>query len=117
MRFQRLLIVPLFAGLLLTTIALCFSSAVTAQDKEQTTQTSTTDGSKTSKAPIGFPTGAKCAKTGTYRAENKYLKVVLTVAEGEEFPPFVDGEKTIWYELTPSTKSSFESVKVTPGSN
>lgn len=110
MKYLRLLLLSLSAGVLLTTMA--FIPAVAAQDK-QTNQT-TTDGSKT---PAGFATGAKCAKSGTYRAENKYLKVIIVLEEGEEFPPFVDGEKTVWYELTPSTKGSFDSVKVTAGSN
>ena len=111
MKYLRLLILSLSAGVLLTTVA--FNPSVAAQDK-QTNQT--TDGSKTG-TPTGFPTGTKCTKSGTYRAENKYLKVIVVLEEGEEFPPFVDGEKTIWYELTPSTKSSFDSVKVTSGTN
>ena len=110
MNFRRLLIVPLFAGVLLSTVALCFSSPVTAQDKEQTAQT--TDGSKTG-TPTGFPTGTKCIKTGPYKAENKFLMFVIVVAEGDEFPPFTDGEKTMWYALAPSAKSTFEAVKTT----
>ena len=114
MNFQRLLprilIAPLFAAVLLSTISICFSSAVTAQEKGQTTQS--TDGSKTT-TPVGFPTGAICTKTGTYKAENKFLKVLIVMAEGEEFPLFADGEKTIWYALAPSTKSTFEAVKTT----
>jgi hypothetical protein len=106
----RLLIAPLLAAMILSMVALSFTSAVTAQDKEQTTQT--TDGSKTA-TPTGFPTGSKCTKTGTYKAENKFLKVLIVVAEGEEFPPFTDGEKTMWYALAPSTKSTFEAVKTT----
>ena len=42
MKLLRLLTAPLFAGALLSMVALSFSSAVTAQDKEQTP---TTDGS------------------------------------------------------------------------
>ena len=112
MKYVRLLTVLLSAGVLLTTVA--FSSAVVAQDK-QTTQT--TDGSKTG-TPTGFPTGAKCTKSGTYRAENKFLKVIVVLEEGEEFPLFADGQKTIWYELTPSSKGTFDAVKATaPDSN
>jgi hypothetical protein len=110
MKYLRLLLLSLSAGVLLMTVA--FSSAVTAQDK-QTNQT--TDASKTTST--GFATGAKCTKSGTYRADNKYLRIIIVLEEGEEFPPFVDGEKTIWYELTPSTKSTFDPVKVSPGSN
>jgi hypothetical protein len=109
MKLLRLLTAPLFAGVLLSMVALSFSSAVTAQDKEQTP---TTDSSKTSTTPAGFPTGTKCTKTSVYTAENKYLKIVIVVAEGEEFPLFADGQKTVWYALTPSTKSTFEAVKV-----
>lgn len=110
MKYLRLLIVSLSVGVLLTTIG--YASAVTAQQdpqKESTTQTS--EASKT--APIGFPTGSKCTKTGTYKAENKYIKIVIVVAEGEEFPLFADGEKTIWYALAPSTKSTLDAIKVT----
>ena len=101
----------LIVGVLLTALALCFSSAITAQEREQATQTSTTDGSKTTTTPTGFPTGTKCTKTGTYTAENKFIKIVIFVAEGEEFPLFADGSATTWYALTPSTKSTFEAVK------
>ena len=107
MSYLRLLIVSVSLGVLLTTIG--NASAVTAQDaqKEPTTQTD----SKT--APVGFPTGTKCIKTGTYKAENKFIRVIIVVAEGEEFPLFADGEKTIWYALAPSSKSTFEAVKTT----
>jgi hypothetical protein len=111
MNFRRLLTVPLFAGVLLTTLG--YGSLVTAQQdpqKEPTTQTG--EDSKTG-TPAGFLTGAKCTKTSIYKAENKFLRVVIVVAEGEEFPPFADGEPTTWYALTPSTKSTFEAVKVT----
>lgn len=106
MNFQRLLLVSLVAGVLTVGLA----SAVTAQDpqKESTNQTET---SKTG-TPTGFPTGSKCTKTGTYKAENKFIKIIIVVAEGEEFPPFADGNATTWYALTPSTKSTFEAIKV-----
>ena len=110
MKYLRLLITSLSVGVLLTAIG--YASAVTAQQdpqKESTTQTG--EASKTT--PIGFPTGTKCVKTGTYKAENKFIRVVLVVAEGEEFPLFADGQKTIWYALTPGSKSTFEAVKTT----
>lgn len=116
MSFRRLRICSLFVtALLLTTGGVHYASAVTAQDppkdppKESTNQT--TDGSKTG-TPTGFATGTKCINTGTYKAENKFLRVVIVVAEGEEFPPFTDGHATTWYALTPSTKSTYEAVKV-----
>lgn len=108
MRYLRLLSLSLSVGVLLTTIN--YASAVSAQDpqKEPATQTE-----ESKNAPVGFPTGSKCVKTGTYKAENKFMKVVIVVAEGEEFPLFADGEKTIWYALTPSTKSTLDAIKVT----
>ncbi|HSD47118.1 MAG TPA: hypothetical protein VLB87_10850 [Pyrinomonadaceae bacterium] len=107
MRSLRLAIAALFVVALALT-----GAAQTTQQKESTTQETT----KTV-TPVGFVTGTKCAKTGTYKAENKFIKVIIVVAEGEEFPPFVDGEKTTWYELTPSTKGTFDAVKVSTDSN
>lgn len=115
MKLLRLFISSLVAGVLLTTVSVYFASAVRAQDKEQTTQTN--DDSKTDTTTAGFATGTKCTKSGTYRASNKYLEVIIVIGEGEEFPPFTDGQKTTWYALTPRTKSTFEAVKVTSGSN
>ena len=114
MKLLRLLIVTLSASVLLPVVALSVPAVVAAQDKEQTPQTDTT---KTDKTPVGFPTGTTCTKSGIYRADNKYLEVILVVGEGEIFPPFVDGQKTTWYVLEPSAKGSFDGVKVSPGSN
>lgn len=114
MKLLRLLIVSLSVGVLLTSVSVYFASAVAAQDKEQTT--STTEGSKTGTNNTGFLTGTKCTKTSIYRASNKYLEVIIVVADGEEFPPFTDGQKTTWYALTPS-KSTFKPVKVAADSN
>lgn len=114
MKFLRLLMVPLAAGVLLTAVGLGDAAAVLAQDKQQTTQT---DGSKTSTTTTGFPTGTTCTKTGVYRAANQYLEVIIVLADGDEFPPFIDGQKITWYALEPSTKSSFDAVKVAPGSD
>lgn len=112
MKLLRLLIVPLFASVL--AIAVSGAAVVAAQDKQQTT---TTDTTTTAKTPVGFPTGTTCTKSGVYRADNKYLEVILVVGEGEIFPPFVDGQKTTWYALEPGAKSTFDAVKVSPGSN
>lgn len=114
MRFRKLLIVPLAAGVLLTAVGLYDSIALAAQDKQAATQTDTT---KTDPTTIGFPTGATCTRTGVYQASNKYLEVIVVLADGDVFPPFVDGQKTTWYALKPSTKGSFDAVKVSPGSN
>lgn len=116
MSFRRLSSGSLFVtALLLTAGGLYYaSSAVTAQEKQSSTQASTTEAAK---PPTGFPTGTKCTKTGAYRAENKYLELIITFEEGAEFPPLPDGQKTTWYQLTPSTKSSFEPVKAAPGTN
>lgn len=115
MKYLRLLIVSLCVGVLLTSVSLYCASVVAAQQQEQTNQT--TDGSKTGTTTTGFPTGTICKQTGTYRAGNKYLEIILVVAEGEEFPVFADGQKTTWYELTPNTRSTFDAVKITAGSN
>lgn len=126
MKHLRLMLVTLSAGIVLTTVSSYCASAAPAQQKDQTTQTTdgaktTTDGSKTTtdpaKTPTGFPTGTICTKAGTYKAANQYLEVIIALADGETFPPFVDGQKTTWYALTPSTKTSFEPVKVAPGTN
>jgi hypothetical protein len=94
MNFKRFLrIAPLLAaGLLLTGES---SYNVPAARAHQDTKTENT---------TGYPTGTVCKKTGTYRASNKYLEIIIVVAEGEVFPPFSDGTKTIWYLRTPSTK-------------
>lgn len=107
------------ASLFVLGLALTFA-ALTGATQQQTTQqkeTTTQETFKTGTTPTGFATGTKCTKSGTFKAENKFMKVVIVVAEGEEFPPFVDGEKTIWFELTPGTKGSFDAVKVSPDSN
>jgi len=114
MKFQRLLIVPFAAGVLLA-IGLYDPIAISAQDKQPATQTDTTKTDTT--APTGFLTGATCPKTGIYQASNKYLEVIIVVAEGDAFPPFIDGEKITWYALKPTTKDTFDAVKVSPGSN
>jgi hypothetical protein len=113
MKFRKLLIMPLFAGVLLTAVGLC--QRVAAQDKQSTT--TQTDNTKTDTTITGFLTGATCPKTGIYEASNKYLEVIIVLDEGDIFPPFVDGEKITWYPLKPSTKGTFDAVKVSPGSN
>ena len=112
MKFRKLLIVPLAAGVLLTAVGLC--ERVAAQDKQPPTQTDT---SQTDTTTTGFLTGATCTKTGVYQASNKYLEVIIVLGDGDIFPPFIDGEKITWYALKPSTKGSFDAVKVSPGSN
>ena len=57
------------------------------------------------KTATGYPTGSICKKSGTYRAANKYLENIIVMAEGEEFPPFSDGTKTIWYHRGSTTKN------------
>lgn len=111
MSFRRLSIGSLFVtALILTAGGLYFAtSAVTAQDKQSNTETS--------KTPTGFATGTKCTKSGSYKASNQYLELIITLEEGDEFPLFPDGQKTTWYALTPNTKDGFEPVKVAPGTN
>lgn len=57
------------------------------------------------KTATGYPTGTVCKKSGIYRAANKYLENIIVVAEGEVFPPFSDGTKTIWYHRGSTTKN------------
>lgn len=112
MNFRPLSIGSLFViALLLTTGGVYYAPAAIAQDPPKEATNQTTDGTK-AETPTGFPTGTKCTKTSIYKAENKYLRIIIFVAEGEEFPPFADGSETTWYALTPSTKSTFEAVKV-----
>ena len=68
----------------------------------------------------GFATGATCTSSGTYRASNRYMDIVMAYAAGEVFLPGPDRKKTTWYALSPSlsTNSSdggFNSVKVEAG--
>lgn len=88
MNFKRLLIiVPLLAAaLLVTTSGLSYRSVVNAQD----TKTDST---------TGYPTGAKCPKTGTYKATNGKIEITLFVEAGKPFPTHSDGSKTIWYAV------------------
>ena len=67
----------------------------------------------------GYATGSVVPISGTYRASNKYLDLILAYAAGEIFLPFSDGKKCTWYALSPSLSSnsdgSFSSVKVAAG--
>ncbi|HET6974875.1 MAG TPA: hypothetical protein VFI24_01015 [Pyrinomonadaceae bacterium] len=67
----------------------------------------------------GYATGATCLASGTFRASNKYMDVVLVYAAGETFLAGPDGQKTTWYALSPSLTTNkgggFESVKVAAG--
>lgn len=97
MTIKRLLLITLLlaSALLVTASGLSYGPVVNAkQDK--------TDGATTT----GFPTGTICKKSGTYRASNKYIENIIVVAEGETFPLFSDGTKTIWYPRNPAIKAS-----------
>src|SRR5688572_33280761 len=88
-----LLIVPLLAvAFLLTTPGAYYGPAVNAQE----TKTDTT---------TGYPTGTKCPKSGTYRASNKYLEIIIVVAAGEIFPPFSDGVRRFGILLRARTRT------------
>src|ERR1051326_6196509 len=54
----------------------------------------------------GYATGTICPATGTYRASNKYLDIILAVEVGEIFHPGPDGKKTTWYALAPTLSSN-----------
>jgi hypothetical protein len=95
MNFRRFLLIAslLAAGFLFAASGLYNTPVVKAH---QDTKTGTT---------TGYPTGSTCKKSGTYRASNKYLENIIVVAEGEVFPPFSDGTKTIWYPRSSSTRN------------
>ena len=69
----------------------------------------------------GFASGSTCTSSGTYVAENRYLRHVIAVAAGEKFPLFVDGKKCTWTALSTAIATSkdadggFTSVKVEAG--
>ena len=92
MNFKRLLIiVPLVvAALLLTTSGLSYRPVVNAQD------------TKTDSTATGYPTGTKCPKTGTYKATNGKIEIILFLEAGKAFPTHSDGSKTIWYAVKES---------------
>jgi len=92
MRFMKsLLIASLLVAAFLCTTSTYQLRVVNAQD----TKTGTT---------TGYPTGTVCKKSGTYRASNKYLELIIVMAEGDVFPPFSDGTKTIWYARSDKTQ-------------
>lgn len=69
----------------------------------------------------GFASGATCTSSGTFVAENRYIRHVIALATGEKFPLFVDGKKCTWTSLTTAIATSktadggFTSVKVEAG--
>jgi hypothetical protein len=69
----------------------------------------------------GSLSGSTCTSSGTFVAENKYLRHVIALAAGEKFPLFVDGKKVYWTALTTAIATSktadggFTSVKVEAG--
>lgn len=87
-------------------------------NQEATTQQETTAGGG-GNTSTGFATGTTCTTSGTYRASNKYMDMVMVIAAGEVFPAFCDGRKTTWFALTPTLSTnkegSFTSVKVVAG--
>jgi phage host-nuclease inhibitor protein Gam len=83
---------------------------VTSQELTSTGNTFTT----------GYSSGTVCPRTGSYKAENKYMNAILVVVAGAKFPNFIDGKKCTWYALATSTTSTtsdggFESAKVAAG--
>lgn len=88
-------------------------------NQQEATQESLAGGNGGFNTTIGYTTGATCPSSGTFRASNKYMDVVLVYAAGEVFLPGPDGKKTTWYALSPSLSTnkegSFSSLKVAPG--
>jgi hypothetical protein len=85
---RLLLIVPLLTVALLLSAPAVFYDSGVADAQETKTDTTT-----------GYPTGTKCPKTGTYKATNGKIEVILVVVAGKAFPPHSDGSKTIWYPI------------------
>jgi hypothetical protein len=95
MKYRKLLFIALLIGVsLLTATEGIYDTSVVSAHQDTKTGTAT-----------GFPTGSICKKSGTYRASNSKLELIIVMAEGEEFPPFSDGTKTIWYPRSSSTKN------------
>lgn len=86
------------------------------------TQETTLVGGNGGNTTTGFVTGTTCPSSGTYWAENRYMKVVALYSAGEIFRTMTDGKKCTWYALTrtatsgfDSSDGSFTSVKVEAG--
>ena len=68
-----------------------------------------------------FLSGTTCTSSGTFVAENKYMRHVIALAKDEKFPLFVDGKKVYWTALSTAVASAktadggFTSVKVEAG--
>lgn len=92
MIFKRLLLIALLVTAGFALAAQGFYTAPVARAYQDKTAT-------------GYPTGTICKKSGTYRAANKYLENIIVMAEGDEFPPFSDGTKTIWYHRGSTPKN------------
>ena len=89
--------------------------------QEATSQELTIGGGGSNGGGGTFLTGTTCTSSGTYTAENKYLRNVIVLAAGDAFPPFVDGKKVYWTALSSTgssgktTDGGFTSVKVEAG--
>jgi hypothetical protein len=57
----------------------------------------------------GGQTGTTCTVSGTYVAENKYLRAIIVLAAGEKFPPMTDGKKITWTALTTAIATAKDS--------
>ncbi len=85
---RLLLIVPLLSvAVLLSAPAPYYDSGVVHAQETKTDPTT------------GYPTGTKCPKTGTYKATNGKIEIILFVLAGKAFPTHSDGSKTIWYPV------------------
>ena len=68
-----------------------------------------------------FTTGSKCTASGTYVAENRYLRQVIALGLNEIFPADMTGKKCTWVALSTAVATSktadggFTSVKVDAG--
>ena len=89
--------------------------------QEATAQELTVGGTNGGNTSGSFQTGAICTASGTFVAENRYIRHVIALAAGEAFPPFIDGKKISWTSLTTAVAAAktsdggFTSVKVEAG--
>ena len=72
----------------------------------------------------GYSSGTVCPRTGSYKAQNKYMNAIVTVVKNAKFPNFIDGKKCTWTALAETTTTStggssidsgFEGTRVAPG--
>lgn len=77
--------------------------------QEATSQELTAGGGGGNTGSSSFLTGTTCTASGTYVAENKYLRAVIALGAGEKFPAMTDGKKIYWTALTTAVATAKDS--------